>query len=579
MEELQKLLKLNQIKYYIVPTDDDHQSEYVGDYYQFRSYLSGFDGSAGTLLVGWDKAYLWTDGRYFLQAERQLNPDIQLMKMGDEKTPSLLEFLADNISENDILGFDAKVMRTSLILELQKKLDFSLRFKDIDFSYIWKDRPEKSHEEAIIYDIQYHGRSTLEKLEDIREYMSSNDCDFHIVSSLDDIAWIFNIRGSDITYCPTVLSFAIIGQEKASLYLQKGTYDEQFIEVFKKIKVSIKDYDSIYDDVSKLGGTVLCDFNRMNYALYDSIEAKIVNSDNPSQYFKAIKNDIEIKNTKKAHIKDGVAVTKFMYWLKNEAENETELSIQEKLLSFRKKQKLFMQPSFATICGYKDHGAIVHYHSTEETNVIVKKEGLLLIDSGGQYLDGTTDITRMFVMGDLTDRERRDFTLVLKGFLNLMHAEFLYGTNGTQLDILARMPLARYGLDFRHGTGHGIGHFLNVHEGPQSIRPRNLNGTPIAFEAGMITSDEPGVYIAGSHGIRHENELLCVNLEKNEYGQFMGFETITYVPIDLDGVDISLLNEEEKNWLNEYHQMVYDKIHTHLTKKEEQWLKHYTRKI
>jgi Xaa-Pro aminopeptidase len=573
IEELQKLLKEKHLSYYIVPTDDDHQSEMVGDFYQFRAYLSHFTGSAGTLLVSPTEAWLWTDGRYFIQAEEQLPDNVTLMKSRMPNVPTLTEFLVENMEENDVLGFDASVMNASFILDLEESLDFDLKFEDVDLTEIWRDRPERSHEPVFLYDDKYNGKNFALKLEWLRDYMDANAVDHHLIASLDDIAWIFNIRGNDIACTPVALAFAIIDLDKAYLYLQKGTYDQKIIDHFEEKNVFIKDYEDIYPDVASLEGSLLVDLEAVNYKLFTNIHCEFYDETNPSQYFKAIKNETEIKNTTYAHIKDGVAVTKFMYWLKHNINkgHHTEISISNKLEEFRKAMEHYVEPSFETICAYKENGAIIHYKPDETHNAEVKPEGLLMIDSGGQYLEGTTDITRTFVLGKITPEEKRDFTLVLKCWLNLMNIVFPYGMTGVNLDTVARAPLWEYGLDFRHGTGHGVGHFLSCHEGPQAFRPYDDESARI--EPGMITSDEPGVYIEGSHGIRHENLLLCVKSEISEYGQFLKFVPLTMVPIDLDGVDESLLSPKQLKELNDYHKQVYDTIGQYLTDEERAWLK------
>nr|WP_033162062.1 aminopeptidase P family protein [Sharpea azabuensis] len=582
MKELQKLLKENNIDYYIVPTDDDHQSEYVGNYYRVREFLSGFTGSAGTLVIGQDDAYLWTDGRYFIQAAKQLKDGIQLMKMAEPGVPTIEEFLVEHLNENSVLAFDPKVMTARFVIDLENAMDDSLELDPIDFTdQVWHDRPEKSHEKAFIYDTKYHGVDASIKLEDIRSYMDMNGCDAHLVSSLDDIAWIFNIRGNDIEYSPTVLAFALIEKDKAALYLQNGVYDDEMKDYYASIGVTIKDYDAIYEDVSKLEGTLLVDLNAINYALYESINCEIADGINPSQYFKSTKNEVEIANTKNAHLKDGVAVTRFMYWLKHNVGHVpmSEISVADKLEDYRREQDLFLEPSFATICAYGSNGAIIHYQATKESNATISNKGMLMIDSGGQYLDGTTDITRTFVLGDLSNEERHDFTLVAKSWLHLMYARFPHGMTGINLDTYARAPMWAEGKDFKHGTGHGVGHLLNVHEGPQGIRPKQRTGENAVFEAGMITSDEPGYYREGHYGIRHENELLCVEDGETEYGTFLRFEPLTYVPLDLDGIDTNMLTDEEKAMLNDYHQFVYEKIAPLLNDEEREWLSIYTREI
>ncbi|MCD7949789.1 MAG: aminopeptidase P family protein [Erysipelotrichaceae bacterium] len=581
IREFQKLLKEKHIDYYIVPTDDDHQSEMVGDYYQVRAYLSGFDGSAGTLLVTPSGAYLWTDGRYFIQAAKQLEDGITLMKMRQKGVPTILEFLSEHVKNGDVIGFDGQTMTYQFIHQLEDELDvdFEIECNDLAKDF-WKDRPERSHEKAYIYDIKYHGMSAKEKIEIIQEYMKENDCQSHIMTTLDDIAWTFNLRGNDIPCSPTALAFALITLDKSYLYLQQGTYDLDLVKAYQQENILMKDYLDIYKDAANLKGRVLLSTKNVNYELVNQIQCQIVDGTNPSQAFKAIKNDVEIKNTKNAHIKDGIAVTKFMYWLKNNYGkiDMNEISVSDKLLSFRAQQDLFVEPSFTTICAYQENAALMHYHATKENHTDIH-DGLLLIDSGGQYLDGTTDITRTFVLGNITDNQKYHFTKVLQGFLALQNAHFLYGATGLSLDILARYPMWADHIDYQCGTGHGVGHFLNVHEGPQGIRPvaRDSENTPL--EAGMVVTDEPGVYLEGNYGIRHENELLVVEGVENEYGQFMHFEPLTYVPIDLDGINTDLLSNQEKLWLNDYHKDVYNRISPYLNDEEKDWLKEYTKEI
>lgn len=583
IKEFQELLKEKQIDYYIVPTDDDHQSETVGEHFQSRAYLSGFTGSAGTLLVTLDSAYLWTDGRYFIQAAKQLEEGITLMKMAQKGVPTLLEFLAEHVKSDDVIGFDGQTMTCQFVLDLEEKLDVDYKIANVDLmKEFWPDRPAMSCQKAYIYDAKYHGLSAHEKIEIIQEYMKENDCQSHIVSTLDDIAWIFNIRGSDIPQSPTVMAFALITLDQSYLYLQNGTYDLDMVKAYQKENILIKGYHQIYDDVAHLKGRVLLNTNSINYQLFSQIECDIVDGLNPSQAFKAIKNDVEIKNTKNAHIKDGVAITKFMYWLKTNYGKVPmdEISISDKVASFRQEQDLFTDLSFTTICGWNENAALMHYHATKEDHATVEGNGFLLIDSGGQYLDGTTDITRTFALGELTPIQKKHFTMVLQGMLALQNAHFLYGATGLSLDILARTPMWQEDIDYQCGTGHGVGHFLNVHEGPHSIRPRpRLQEEECKLEAGMIVTDEPGIYLEGQYGIRIENELLCVDGVENEYGQFMHFDVLTYVPIDLDAIDENLLTYKEKKWLNDYHQAVYENISPYLTDEEKAWLKEYTKAI
>lgn len=583
IKDFQQLLKDKNIQFYIVPTDDDHQSETVGDYYQARAYLSDFTGSAGTLLVMQDEAYLWTDGRYFIQAAKELYDGITLMKSGQKGVPTLLEFLKDHVQKQDTIAFDGQTMTCQFVLDMEKEIQVPYHIECIDLMEdYWKDRPQRSCEKAFLYDIQYHGLSTHQKIEKIVNVMKEHHCDAHIMTTLDDIAWTFNIRGNDIPCSPTVLAFALITPDQSYLYLQKGSYDLEMVKAFQKENVIIKEYLDIYQDASQLKGRVLLSQAHINYALYQCLDCEIVNQMNPSQMMKAIKNDVEIENSKNAHIKDGVAMTKFMYWLKKNYGKipMDEMSISHQVLQFRQQQDLFIEPSFTTICAWKDNAALMHYHPTENQYTTLDQDGMLLIDSGGQYMDGTTDITRTFVLGHITDMQKKHFTMVLQGMLTLQNAHFLYGCTGQSLDILARSPMWSEDIDYQCGTGHGVGHLLNVHEGPQGFRYklRSLSEN-ITLEPGMNITDEPGIYLEGQYGIRIENELLCVKGTENEYGQFLHFEPLTFVPIDLDAVEVSLLSQKEKNWLNQYHQEVYEKISPYLTDEEKDWLKEYTRVI
>ncbi len=583
IKEFQELLKDKHIDYYIVPTDDDHQSETVGDYYQARAYLSGFTGSAGTLLVTPNEAYLWTDGRYFIQAAKELYDGITLMKMGQKGVPTLLEFLVEHVQDHEVIAFDGQTMTCHFVLDLEKHLQKDYQIQCIDFMQeFWKDRPQRSCEKAFLYDIQYHGLAAHEKIEIILEYMKENDCQSHIIASLDDIAWTFNIRGNDIPCSPVVLAFALITNERSYLYLQKGSYDLEMVKALQQENVIIKDYQDIYQDAHELTGRVLLSTKHINYQLFEAIQCQVVDGMNPSQAFKSIKNDVEIQNSQNAHIKDGVAMTKFMYWLKNNYGkiDMDEMSVSDKVLEFRQQQDLFIEPSFTTICAWKDNAALMHYHPTKEQYSPIDQDGMLLIDSGGQYMDGTTDITRTFVLGQITPIQKKHFTMVLQGMLTLQNAHFLHGCTGQSLDILARSPMWSEDIDYQCGTGHGVGHLLNVHEGPQGFRYklRSMDEN-VTLEPGMNITDEPGIYLEGQYGIRIENELLCVKGVENEYGQFLHFEPLTFVPIDLDAIEVDMLSQKEKNWLNQYHQEVYDKISPYLNEDEKQWLKDYTKAI
>ena len=565
--KLRQLMKERGIDLYIIPTSDFHQSEYVGSYFEARHYMSGFSGSAGTLIVRQDEAYLWTDGRYFIQAEKELAGScIQLMKMRTPGVPTIKEYI-EKYPEATI-GFDGRVMPYNQCLFTN-----TIQANEDLVDLIWQERPELSHEEVYLYDTKYCGVSRKEKLEIIREEMK--DAKYHLVTTLDDIAWIFNIRGNDVLCNPVALAYALIEKEKANLYLKKEAVSQELIDELLKDQIEVKDYFDIYEDIKNINGKVLLDTKSVNYTLVNSINIDdVIDQTNPSQLLKSIKNETEIKATKDAHLHDGIAVTKFMYWLKtNIGKMEMdELSISNKLLEYRKQQPNFKDISFTTICAYHENAALMHYHPTEKQYSKVNASHLLLIDSGGQYLTGTTDITRTFVLGEMTQEERKDFTIALKAMFRLQNAHFIQDvTTGANLDILARGVIYDYDLDYRCGTGHGVGHFLNVHEGPNGLRPKSLYGHESCIVPDMITTDEPGVYKEGSHGIRHENELLCVKHTENEYGTFLKFEPITYVPFDIEGLDLNYLSNHEIQTINDYQQYTYDRLKDYLTQEEKDW--------
>lgn len=582
IKQIREIMKKHKIDFYIAPSADAHQSEYVADYYRGRAYLSGFTGSAGTLLVGLNEAKLWTDGRYFIQAEEQLkDTGIDLMKIAVEGYETLNEWIAANIKEGNVLSLDGNCYSFNQYKELRKiaeKNKFKIEMNKDILNEVWLDRPSLPKDKMFIHEEKYAGKSVDEKLNAIREIMKKEKVSSYLVSSLDDIAWCFNIRGNDIAFNPVVISYAIITMDQAELYVDKNKVTPDVEERLKLQNINIFEYDEIEKAVKELSGRVMIDPAKVNAKLAALISAEIVERSNITTELKAIKNDVEIANLEKCQVRDGVAMVKFIKYLKeNVGKKEiTEISAAEKLSAIRAEGENAKGDSFSTIAGYKEHAAMMHYSATEESNYELKPAGLFLVDSGGQYLDGTTDITRTFVLGDLTDEEKRDFTLVLKGHINLARAKFLKGTNGMNLDILARGPLWQYGIDYKCGTGHGVGFFLNVHEGPQGIRPR---GNDVPLEPGMILTNEPGVYKEGKFGIRTENTLLVVKDETTESGEFYRFETISYCPIDLDGVKVKLLNPEEKLWLNRYHRIVYEKLSPYLNKEEKEFLKYETREI
>ena len=582
---------------YLVPTADFHESEYAGEHFAVRKFLSGFTGSAGTLVVTQTEAGLWTDGRYYLQAERQLaGSGITLYRMGEEGVPTVEEFIVEKLPEGGRLGFDGRVINSRMGENLEQKL----ARKQAEISYgkdladvLWTDRPGLSAEPAFFLKEQYSGKSSREKLSDLRQELAGESADYLILTSLDDIAWLFNIRGHDIPYNPVVLAYAVIAAGDAEeteggyLFLEESVLDETIRQELAENRIQVRPYDSIYHYVKELpekSRVWLCKA-RVNYAIYRNLpkETTIIDQPNPTTLAKAVKNPVEVENLRRSHIKDGVAVTKFMYWLKKNVGKVsiTEISAADYLEGLRREQEGFIEPSFHTISAYNANAAMMHYSASDESNAELKPEGLLLVDSGGQYYEGTTDITRTFVLGPIPAEWKKHYTLVAKGMLNLANAKFLYGCKGRTLDILCRAPLWNLGIDYRCGTGHGVGYLLNVHEGPNGFRwkrvPEREDGA--ILEEGMVTTDEPGVYIENSHGIRIENELVCQKAEKNEYGQFMQFEVITCAPIDLEGIDTTYLSPEDIRQLNDYHKKVYEKISPYLEPEEAEWLKEQTREL
>lgn len=579
LDALRQEMKKENIQAYIVPTSDDHDTEYVCSHFMSRSYLSGFTGSAGTLVVGLDQAALWTDGRYFIQAKDQLaGSGIDLMKMGVEGTPSISAYIVDHLSSGSVVGFDGRLFSEAMVEiyeEAFDKKDLILK-TDLDLvDRIWKDRPVLPHTSTFHFEKQYAGKTMVEKIAAVRDILSA---DHLMITKVDQVAWLFNLRAHDIPSFPVAMAYAIVSQDKASIYIDDSRLDATSRELFAKNHVTIRPYDAIYTDVQTLTGTVSVDPYTINSTLYRFIEADIEEEENPIELMKACKNEVEIEQSKHAHLKDAIAMTQFMYWLKTNVGKipMSEMSAAQKLHDLRASQADFIEDSFATIAAYKEHGAIVHYQSSPETDVPLQPEGLFMVDSGGHYYQGTTDITRTFVLGEITEYERKCFTWALQCHIRLEQATWLYGCTGEQLDMIARQPLWKHSLDFKHGTGHGVGHVLSVHEGPNVIRWQQAY-TP--FEAGMITSDEPGIYIEGQFGIRHENEVLAVNLDKNAYGQFMGFEPLTWVPFDVDGLDVDEMEPAEVAWLNAYHAKVYEKVSPYLNEQQRQWLAHACRPL
>ena len=585
LEKLREVMKKENIDYYIVPSSDSHQSEYVAEYFKGREFISGFTGSAGTLLVGLKEAYLWTDGRYFIQADKQLKGSgISLMKMRTPGYPSIEEWIKNNVKENEVLGFDGRLFSVNQYesyLKIANEKNFSINMEKDLLEDIWITRSELPKNKIFLHDEKYAGKSASEKLNEVRKNMEKKCADSFILSSLDDIAWLCNIRGNDIKFNPVALSYVIVGKDYATLYIDNNKLDDITKSKLKAEGFEVKAYDAIEDDVKLLNGRVIFDENKLNAKIFTALnkEVKVIREENVTTNLKAIKNEVEIANWEVSQVRDGVAMVKFIKWLKENIGKQeiTEISASDKLTSIRAMGDNYKGDSFGTIAGYKDHAAMMHYSATEESKYELKAEGMFLVDSGAQYLDGTTDITRTFILGPITEEEKRDYTLVLKGHIALASAKFLRGATGVNLDVLARRPLWNYGIDYKCGTGHGVGFFLNVHEGPQGIRPA---GNSVVLEPGMILTNEPGVYKEGKHGIRTENTLIVEkDVVSEEFGEFYKFRTISYCPIDLEGVNVEMLSSEEKDWLNNYHKMVFEKLSPYLNEEEKEFLKHETRNI
>ena len=574
---------------YIIPTDDYHHSEYVGDYFKFREYMTGFSGSAGTAVFTREKAGLWTDGRYFIQAEAQLKGSgITLYKSGEPEVPTIEEFLKKELEEGAVLGFDGRTVsyaQGEKYRQIAEGEGASIEFRLDLAPDTWTGRPEMSTEPAFLLEDEYSGENIESKLKRIREKMKENGCNAHILSSLDDIAWLFNIRGNDIAYCPLVLSYAIVYNNSVELFANSQKFSEEIVNLFAENQIQIYPYEDIYRVVSEMTSEdkVLLDSKIMNYRLYQAIskDTVIVDKQNPEILMKSVKNETQAENLRKAHLKDAVAHTKFMYWLKKNIGRVeiTELSASARLEGLRAEQEHFLGPSFGPISAYGEHGAIVHYSADEKSNVPLKEGKLFMTDTGGHYLEGSTDITRTVALGEVGNIEKEHFTLVARAMLHLANTVFLYGCSGANLDCIAREVFWKEGLNFNHGTGHGVGYLLNIHEGPINFRWKGGERPAPALEENMVITDEPGIYIEGSHGIRLENELLVRKTVKNEYGQFMNFEILTYVPIDLDAILPEKMSTEEKEMLNHYHKQVYEKVSPYLSEEERIWLKEYTRAV
>ena len=589
VEKLRALMAEKGMDAYVVPTADFHQSEYVGEHFKARKFISGFSGSYGTAVITKDDGGLWTDGRYFFQATNELEGSgIRLMKMFVGDTPSVTEFLADVVPEGGTVGFDGRVLSMGEGEEFEEALtpkNIKINYSEDLIDEIWEDRPPLSEKPAFFLEEKYSGESTASKLARVREKMKEAGADIHIIASLDDTCWLLNVRGDDIEFFPLLLSYSIVTMDGVELYVDERKLNDQILAEFAKNNVHIHPYNDIYEDVKKLDPslTAMIDPMKMNYALYKNIPCKTVEAANPEILMKAMKNPVELENIKEAHIKDGIAITKFMYWVKTRFDKEkiTELSAADKLTSLRAAQDGYIRDSFEPLCAFADHAAMMHYSPSPESDVELKEGAFFLNDTGGGYYQGSTDITRTFVLGSVDQQMKKYFTAVVRAMMRLSRARFLYGCYGYNLDILARGPIWDLDLDFQCGTGHGVGYLGNVHEPPTGFRwyivpSKNEHHQ---LEEGMVITDEPGIYEDGKFGIRIENEFIVRKGVQNKYGQFMYFETITFAPIDLDGIDPEEMSKDEREWLNNYHKDVYEKIGPHLTNEEREWLKEYTRAI
>lgn len=583
LEKLRSLMKERKIDAYIVATSDPHQSEYLADYYKTREFISGFTGSAGTAVITLKEAKLWTDSRYFLQAGKELaNSEFDLMKMGVEDDPTVVEYLDENIAEFGKIGFDGKCYSVSGYKDLSENMGSRILVSDLDYiSQIWTDRPDLPKDEIWIHDEKYCGQSLGEKLSILREKMADSHYDYTFIGAPEDICYLLNIRGNDVDYNPVVLSYMLISADKASLCIDEDKLTDEVRNYLEENGISIYSYDYIYTLLKNIPGKnrIYLDPSRTNVAIYDSINSnvKISQGINLTTYMKAIKTDREIESIKEAYILDGVSLVKFFNWLEVGAKTGSlnELVASNKLHDLRSENESFIEDSFETIAGYKENAAIVHYAPSKTGSKTIKDEGLILLDSGGHYKEGTTDITRTIALGSLKEDEKVDYTLVLKSFLSLFLAKFKNKTTGQRLDMIAKYPLWKAGKDFFHGTGHGVGFVLTVHEGPQSISEKNQ----VEFVENMTSSIEPGLYIENSHGIRIENEAYVTKAFDNEFGHFLEFETLTYVPIDTRPVKVDMLSEEEIDWLNSYNKKCYEKLSPYLEGDDLEYLKESCKEI
>lgn len=589
LRKFRERMKERGIDYYIVPTSDFHQSEYVGDYFKAREYLSGFSGSNGTLVIGEVWAGLWTDGRYFIQAEKELRgTGIELCRMQEEGVPTINEYLESNMKSGQTLGFDGRCISAASGKRYAKKLQGVSLSYEIDLvDAVWTERPSLSCGAITCLTENVTGKTAAEKIKQVREAIKAEEADGLLLTKLDEIMWLYNIRGCDVACNPVALSYGYISGEEAVLWVQRGTVDDECRLKLKEQGISLCKYEEILLDITNYvegGKKVIVDEEQCHYTLYQTLndKAKLINKKSLIEPLKAVKNPVELKCMEDVYLKDSLALTRFIKWLKEQVGEQeiTEWSAGSYMRSLRSSIPEFQDDSFKTICAYKENAAMMHYEAHEEDCKVIEPEGMLLIDSGGQYLGGTTDVTRTIVLGDLEKEIKKQYTAVVCGMLKLSDAIFLEGCTGRNIDILARAPLWNMGIDYRCGTGHGIGYMLNVHEGPQNVRWRYTEDMKEAvLKPGMILSNEPGVYVAGSHGIRIENILAVKEKEKNEYGTFLHFQTLTLVPIDLQAIEPSYMTEYEIALLNQYHDRVYEALSPYLLPEEQHWLREQTSSI
>ena len=580
---LREELRREHLSAFIFPTSDPHNSEYTAEHWKGREWISGFNGSAGTAVVTLDNAALWTDSRYFIAAEEQLQgTEFQLMKLKVEGTPSIAEWLGRELKDaaDKAVGIDGMVNSTNSIKELISDLrtqgGITLRTNFDPLERIWQDRPAIPENPVVIHPLEYAGEPIREKLARIRKALREKHADGMLMAALDDIAWTLNLRGSDVHCSPVFVSYLLISTTEVTLYINKVKLTPEVMSYLQAEGVGVKPYDQVKQGLKDyFEYNILMDGNEVNYTLYKTVEREIVDASSPVPLMKAVKNEREIAGFRSAMLKDGIAMVKFLKWLKPavEAGGQTEMSVERKLTALKAEQPLFRGLSFDTIVGYEEHGAIVHYEAIPETDTTLHPKGLLLIDSGTQYQDGTTDVTRTIALGPLTEEQKRVYTLVLKGHIDLQLLHFPDGASGTQLDAIARRPLWQAGMNFLHGTGHGVGCYLNCHEGPHQIR---MEWIPARLQAGMTVTDEPGVYLGGRFGVRIENTLLVVPAEETECGRFLGFETLTLCPIEMSPIIKELMTPEEIQWLNDYHSMVYGRLSPYLNEDEKAWLRKAT---